>query len=225
MKRALFVVLAACGTFESNIPVATTSASVPARPVEVEAATLAPIQAMVRLATSGVVELRSDKDPAVFARAVHVRTTLHNETLEPWLFDVSQQRIVLAGRESAAAFSSATAGNEPPLLTIPAGTSRVVDLFYTLPPDRQLAAEIPPYDVVAWIDTGDQVVVERMPYAKLEPTTLDVGAPHAGGFASGPAYEYDLFHESAAFPGTVELSRRLVGWPLTVAETAVQVAR
>ena len=221
MKPGLFVVvapfalLAACTYFESNVPILTTSATVPMRS-EVELTPLSPIQAMVRFTTGGVVDMRSDKDPTVRVRAVHVRMTLHNETSQTWVLDVREQRIVIAGRESAAAFSSATAGNEPPLLTVPVRTSRIVDLFYTLPPDLQQATEIPPYDVISWIDAGEHVVVERVPYAKLEATTLDVGAPHAGGFASAPTYHYDLFHERAAFAGTVELSRRLVGWPMTV---------
>jgi hypothetical protein len=151
----------------------------------------------VRIATFGIADVGNDERDT---HAIHIRMIVANNGDQPWTVDTREQRLTLPGEgESRAAYASADQGT-PPLVEIPAGQSRTIDLFYPLPADRDRAGELPAFDTVWSVHAGDRAVTERTPFERLAvryPADDDV----YGGYAWGPPYWYDPYYPSGAWVG------------------------
>jgi hypothetical protein len=155
----------------------------------------------VRVVTFGVSDIvpegASDESDV---RALHLRVIVANNSEQPWTLDTREQRVALADRgESRAAYASADAGGGPPLITVPPGKKRVVDLFFPLPSEMQKASELPAFDAIWTVHTDARVVTERTPFERLH------AAPR-GGYAYeeevwGAPYWYDPYYPRSAWVG------------------------
>src|SRR5579863_7092620 len=88
----------------------------------------------LQIASYGFANLTPKDEPGVTERALHLRAILINNGSQDWTFDTRQQAIELEGQgQTAPVFASASAGATPPLVTVPAGGKRVVDLFFPVP--------------------------------------------------------------------------------------------
>ena len=142
-------------------------------------------QGDVRIASYGIAEVTPVAGSHETLRALHLRVVLANGSATPWTFDVREQRVDLAGRGLlAAAFSSASAGGEPPVVTIDPNGKRVVDLFFVLPHDLQHERSIPEFDALWNVSTGAGPIAQRTPFERL----LVQPADYYGYWDYGPGY-------------------------------------
>jgi hypothetical protein len=156
----------------------------------------------VRIASSGVSNLES-KAANDSLRAIHVRMVVTNNDLRAWTVDARQQLIDLAGHGlSAPAFVSSDADPaDLPLVTIPVGCARTVDLFYLLPTGLQHAAKIPEYDALWRVSTASQLVEEHTPFDRLRLAPLVAsGNGVSGPFWYDPLYPYGGFVSAVVVP-------------------------
>jgi hypothetical protein len=125
-------------------------------------------QGDLRIASYGITDVSPNAAPRESLRALHLRVALANDSAATWTFDTRQQSIDLSGRGPLApAFSSASPGTPPPLVTVEPNGKRVVDLFFVLPPDLQHADAIPEFDALWSVTTGAGPIAERTPFERL----------------------------------------------------------
>lgn len=142
-------------------------------------------QGDVRIASYGIAEVSPARNPHQTLRALHLRVVVANDSATPWTFDVREQGLDVAGRGLLApAFSSASAGGQPPLVTIDPKGKRVVDLFFVLPPDLQRASAIPEFDALWRVSTASGPIAQRTPFERL----LVEPADYYGYWDYGPGY-------------------------------------
>lgn len=123
----------------------------------------------VETLAAGDPDAPSDGDVEI--RALHLRVTIESTGDQRWTFDTREQRVELdgVGAESPAFAVSDHAGDGsvPPVVRFGFGVMRIVDLFYTLPPDLD-AKRIPAFRAVTTVHTGDGDVVEATPFERIE---------------------------------------------------------
>jgi hypothetical protein len=104
------------------------------------------------------------------AAAIHLRVMLENTGQQPWSFDTREQQIDMEGQgtETVAYAVSDREGDGPPVVQLPFGVTRVVDLFYPLPPGMDDAAEIPAFRAITLVHTDAGNVVETTPFRRIE---------------------------------------------------------
>ncbi len=124
----------------------------------------------IRLAAFGMVDLHPQAGPqgADHVRALHLRLIISDDASKAWTLDTRKQRVSLAGHgESRAAYASADLGASPPLVVIPPGDKRTVDLFFPLPADLQSEGKLPEFDIIWSVRTDSRAVTERTPFERL----------------------------------------------------------
>ncbi len=145
----------------------------------------------VRVASYGVEQLTPSNAADQSLGALHIRVFLSNASEQAWTFDTREQQMLLEGRgTSTPAFASASpdpGGSSPPLVAIAPKATRFVDLFFPLPGDMQQAADIGAFSVTARVNTGEGVVAETTPFARVE---TDSSSPYAYDY-SAPQQDYD----------------------------------
>jgi hypothetical protein len=133
-------------------------------------------------------------------RAMHVRMLVDDNDEKPWTVDTREQLGELQGDgQSLAAFVAASAG-EPPVITVPAGGSVTLDLYYPLPAGMQSASEVPKFDVLWHVRTPDGIVARRTRFERLRIELTpqpDYGYVSKLGRASAPDYAP---HDAASLP-------------------------
>ena len=147
-------------------------------------------QGSLRVASYGIEPLSAREAPDESIGALHVRVLVSDMSPQPWTFDIREQRLSIPGRPtSTPAFASASpaAGSSPPLVTIAPNTTRLVDLFFPLPPDMQEASDVPAFELTSRVGTDQGVVSETTPFARIE---VDRDSPYAAD-DSAPQAEYD----------------------------------
>ena len=157
-------------------------------------------QGDVRIASYGMTDVSPSKDSHEVYRALHLRVVLADNSATPWTFDTREQRVELGAREVLPpSFASANGGAPPPLVTVDSNGKRVVDLFFLLPAQLQRADEIPEFDALWHVHTGDGVIAERTPFERFtvepEPGAHDdwkYGADYywGGPYWVNPGYPY-----------------------------------
>jgi len=153
-------------------------------------------QGDVRLASFGLGELAPAKGTSDPTPALHLRMVVSNNGDQPWTLDTREQKLDIEGSgPTPPAFSTTSEGNGGlPLVTVPPGSKRVVDLFFPLPPNQQSAGSIPEFDAIWNVHTGTQDVVERTPFDRLqiEPAYGPAVAPEYGFYGGwGGPFWYD----------------------------------
>ncbi len=151
-------------------------------------------QGDVRIASFGLTNLTTTAKPEEKIRAVHLRMVVANNSAAPWQVDTREQRLDLRGfGPGRAAFASASGGSAPPLVVIPAGEKRTVDLFFPLPASEQHASKVPAFDALWRVTTGAGVVAERAPFERIRIE------PPPGLYDYGPPYYYDPGYEGSGW--------------------------
>jgi hypothetical protein len=192
MKRVplLLVALAAaaCGTTNyAFVPAAGATAALYGHPAADYPIPAQAPQGDLRVASYGLEPLTPSNAPDEQLAALHIRVLVSNAAGQAgWTFDTREQEIVLAGRgTSTPAFASASPGDgsAPPVLTIPPRSTRIVDLFFPLPPEMQAAEAIPAFQTTARVHTDAGLVAETTPFARVE-------ADEAYEYAAEPYPDY-----------------------------------
>lgn len=198
------VAIAGCEPTYVYAPAVSTAATVSGR-----LATYTPIppeapRGDVRIATFGLVGLRTpgqgDDDEVV---AVQLRMVVANNSDKPWTVDTREQRVKLpADGESRAAYVSTDQG-APPVVVVPPGGKREIDLFYPLPEHLEKERWLPAFDLVWKVQTDTRLVVERAPFERLKVEPRPDVSYYGGygwGYGWGPVY-YDPWYPRGAFVG------------------------
>ena len=150
----------------------------------------------VRLASFGLSELGPATGSGDGRPALHLRMVVSNNDAQPWTVDTREQKLDIANAGATApAFATTREGNGGlPLITVDAGSKRVIDLFFPLPPNQQSADSIPDFDAIWNVHAGAQDVVERTPFDRLqvEPAYGPTIAPEYGYYGEwGGPFWYD----------------------------------
>jgi uncharacterized membrane protein YgcG len=183
---ALATTLAACAPEYAYVP--TTNAAMAGDRVAAQYSlpTSAP-HGNMQLESYGFANMTANEE-GVAERALHLRAIIVNNGGQDWTFDTRQQAIELEGQGPAApVFASASGGATPPLVTIPPGGKRVVDLFFPVPAAYQKAALLPSFDAISRVQTDQGLATERTPFERVEITQPD------SYYASGWDYGSDYF--------------------------------
>ena len=185
---ALAATVAACTPEYAYVP--TTNAAVVGNRVAAEYSlpTVAP-HGKIQLESYGFADMKAanEANTEIVERALHLRAILVNNGTQDWTFDTRQQAIEVEGQTpSAPVFASASAGAAPPVVTIPSGGKRVVDLFFPVPMTEQKAALLPSFDAISRVQTDQGLVTERTSFDRVEVVQPD--SYYASDWDYGPGY-------------------------------------
>jgi hypothetical protein len=169
-------------------------------------------QGELRVMSYGVVDVRPANASAPPLHALHLRAIVQNDSTANWTFDTREQLLDL-GRSGpcAPAFAATNPGKRPPLVTVAPHGTRVVDLFFPLPPDVQDGADLPPFDAITRVNTGRQVAVERTPFQRLVGESVGYGEYDYGADSYwGPPYWYNPIGIASGFGGALVIGPSFV---------------
>jgi hypothetical protein len=141
----------------------------------------------VLVASSGIVELGFPNK--VKAKVLAIRMVVANNGDDTWVVDTREQRVIVIGAgESRPAYVNADE-HGPPVLHIPRGQKRSIDLYYPLPANVQDPAHLPEFDLAWEVRTGERLVTERTPFDRLriEPAP----PPYDYAWGAPPYWWYD----------------------------------
>jgi len=151
-------------------------------------------QGDVRVSTFGVKDLRLNGDEEEAVRSLHVRLIVANQNgTQDWSVDTRNIQVQYTGIQGQRAPAFANANDRGmPVVVVPPGASRTIDLYYPLPPEISGAKDLPQFDVVWAVQTDNQVVAERTPFErrKIEPAPA-YGYGYGVGFGAYPYWWYD----------------------------------
>jgi hypothetical protein len=153
----------------------------------------------VRLASAGYADLGPKGGKPV--RAVHLRLVVSNNDSTAWSVDAREQRIDIPGHGSSRPAYVGTKAVAPPLVNIPPGEKRVIDMFYPLPEGLKEASQIPEFDALWSVETPARVVTERTPFDRLEVQPAYAYDPGWGWGWYDPLYPYGGFSDPARVVG------------------------
>jgi hypothetical protein len=186
--------LAACGPEYYYQPAEQATATVLGRPAARYGIPPEQPRGDARVATFGVTNVDVGGDETV--PSLHVRLIVSNDAgTAAWTLDTRDVRAQFAGRPpQAPTFVNASAEGLP-LLPIPPGQSRTIDLFFPLPDDLRGAKDIPQFDVLWSVQTEDRRVAERTPFDRMvvEPAAVDA-VVYGYGYGWAPYWWYDPFY-------------------------------
>jgi hypothetical protein len=141
----------------------------------------------VQLESYGITDVTPNEAPGERVRALHMRAIIMNNSGADWTFDTRAQQLELGGHGTTVpGYATANRGSSPPIVTVPAGGKRVVDLFYPLPADLQHAAQIPDFDAIWRVQTDQGITTQRTPFERVELEAPD--SYYASGLDYGPDY-------------------------------------
>jgi hypothetical protein len=206
IPSSLFVLAAlapvACEKDYVYVPATNTGADVAGIPASDVAIPPESPRGDVRVATFGISDIEPQGAPeGGRVRALHLRMIVANNDQRPWTVDTREQRLALEGRgESRAAYASADAGTPPPLVTVPAGGKRTIDLFFPLPADMEKASELPQFDAIWTVHSDARPVTERIPFERLQVEPPSAYA-YDWGYWGAPPYWYDPSYPYGAWVG------------------------
>jgi hypothetical protein len=146
------------------LPVTLTSAEIAGQ----EAASY-PVPALVphgsvRIVSFGMTDVRPQNLPHTRAQAM--RLVVSNESQESWSVDARVQALVFDDGQAATPEYALAIGGAPPIVVVPAGTTRAIDLFFPLPDSAQTPSTLPRFDAVWSVRTPGHVVTGRTPFAR-----------------------------------------------------------
>jgi hypothetical protein len=187
--------LAACGSTMSPETVVEPSQPLPSRapmfPVSRYVIPEDKPEGKIRITSFGVVPLEPTGGGKA-SNALHVRIVLANEEgLKPWKVDTRELRLSLPGEgESRPAFVNTDAGT-PPIILVPPGAERTLDLFYPLPAEVKDDEEVDEFTIRWAVTTGSGLIVRRTPFED-EPA---MGGPEPYSYRSVETSE-PVYYES-----------------------------
>lgn len=148
----------------------------------------------VRVASFGVMDIEQQDEGGEIA-ALHVRLVVSNDSgARPWLVDTRHVRAELRGAGDAGVPLVSTEADGLPIVEIPPGRQRTIDLFYPLPAGME-DDDVPAFDLVWRVQTDTRLVAERTPFERI---ALDRSPPAYGvvvrGGWYGPHWWYDPWY-------------------------------
>jgi hypothetical protein len=121
----------------------------------------------VRVTSFGVAKLELERGKRV--KTLHVRLDIANENgREPWALDTRYVQVQFEGRREATPAYAHADDASLPVVQIPPGQSRTIDLYYPLPAQIKGEGQIPRFDVVWRVQTDEELVAERTPFERRE---------------------------------------------------------
>lgn len=192
--------LVACAPEYKYVPTTNATSTIAGRSASEYPIPPAAPQGDVRIASFGLTNLTTKAKPDEKIRAVHLRMIVANNSPVPWQLDTREQSLDLSGfGPGKAAFASASRGSTPPVVVIPAGDKRTVDMFFPLPPSEQHASKIPSFDALWRVQTGAGVVAERAPFERIRVQPAPGPYDYGDNYWWGPPYWYDPGYEGAGW--------------------------
>jgi hypothetical protein len=133
-----------------------------------------------QIVSFGMAEVKPQNSDVSPTRALCMRLIVANRSEQSWRVDARVQAIVFDdGRKATPKYALALSG-EPPMVVVPAGTTRTVDLFFPLPRGIDGPRALPRFDAVWSVQTPKRVVTGRTPFARTtvnQRAYTDVSAP------------------------------------------------
>ncbi len=163
-------------------------------------------QGDVRVSSFGVTDVRlaEDEEPV---RSLHVRLVIANEDgKEAWAVDTRDVEVQFAGIQGAVEPAFANANDSGmPVVVVPRGGSTTIDVYYPLPEDLRGARDLPQFDVVWRVRTGERIVTQRTPFERrrIDPPPPTMAYGWGAGAGAYPSWWYDPFF----YPRTVVFQR------------------
>jgi hypothetical protein len=155
----------------------------------------------VRVSSFGVTEVGHEEGEDIPSLSIRL-VIANNSGQQPWTIDTRQVQMDLHTEAPRGPAFVHTASSELPVVTIPPGQQRTVDLFYPLPAGREDPEEVPTFDVVWRLSTDAGEVVERTPFERRE---LERPAPDYWRLSYGPIWWYDPW-----YPGYPIINRTVI---------------
>ncbi len=182
-----------CGATYAFVPTANATSSVYGHAAAEYAVPPQSPHGDMRVASYGIEPLASPDSPDQSLNALHIREFIDNSSDQPWTLDVREQGLDLQGHGSSPpAFATASpdaTGSSPPVVTVAPHTTRLVDLFFPLPPDMQSADNIGSFAITSRLHTNEGLATESTPFARIE---TDASSPYAYDY-SAPQNDYDPY--------------------------------
>lgn len=147
----------------------------------------------VRIASFGIDEIQLGEDTESVP-ALHTRLIIANERgRRNWTVDVRQLVIQFSSRRPPVPPSLINStGAGMPIITIPRGESRTIDVYHVLPGNLDDADDLPQFDLVWQVQTDSELVTERTPFDRRETEPAPRASLYGGwgmGMGMGP-YPY-----------------------------------
>jgi hypothetical protein len=150
------------------------------------------------------------------AALLQMRMLVSNDSDDQaWIVDTREQFLEIPGVGRSRPAYVNTDHQGAPVIEIPRGERRTVDLFYPLPQNLQKTDKLPPFELVWNVRTGTRVVAHRTPFEKvplyaesaygLGPTVIHPELALSLGW--GPVWWYDPFYPALSFAGPVVVTR------------------
>jgi hypothetical protein len=154
----------------------------------------------IRVDSLGVTAAKESGAP----NALHVRMTITNDDDKDWTIDTQKQQIKVNGQTLKASTvatdaSSAASGT----ITIPANSTRSVDLFFALPADVSTAENVPSFDADWQVNVGDNTETGATSFTR---TVIEPEPQYDSGYDE---YGYSPYWYS--YPGYYDVG--LTYWP------------
>jgi hypothetical protein len=156
MRAALGVFLLVCGCGGASqyafFP-ATANARVGDRPAEAYRLPVTGPHGEVRVTSLGETDLRPAPGRAP-APAILVRLVVDDDDAVPWFVDTRRITLKPFGREPIAPAEVQVEGSQTPIVKIPRGEERTIDLYFPLAATAATEEPLPGFDVVWQVRTG-----------------------------------------------------------------------
>ncbi len=143
-------------------------------------------QVVVR--SSGITALPAEANQP--GKALQVSLTVANDGILPWLVDTRKTTIVLPdGDERAPALTVSALGSNGPIIAVPVGSARTIQLYYALSPDEQHARQLPGFATRWQVETAHGTLQgeTRFHRVKVDGVTMPCGAQASEYCLSGYA--------------------------------------
>jgi hypothetical protein len=127
----------------------------------------------VRIASFGFVDIAPRDAPDLKSPALHVREIVANNGNDPWTLDTRGQRLSLesglsGGEDSEPVYFTTESEVAPPIVIVPPGGKRTIDLFFPVGQAFGEADELPAFDIVWTVKTPSRAITERTPFERIE---------------------------------------------------------
>jgi hypothetical protein len=105
----------------------------------------------------------SDEPPT---RVLGMRLIVANRSERSWKVDARVQALVFDDGQAATPLYALALRGSPPMVDVPPGETRAVDLLFPLPAGVEEASDLPRFDAVWSVRTSQHVVTGRTPFAR-----------------------------------------------------------
>jgi hypothetical protein len=97
-------------------------------------------------------------------RALHVVMTVANDCQHPWRIDSRTERVVFPDGSERAPVLAMPAQGEGPVLVVPPGSERTVDLYFPVPPEEARESQLPSFATRWQVETERGTLRGQTPF-------------------------------------------------------------